>query len=209
MKSANSRQSRFTPHPVNGNMLAISRKLACLLRHTPLYEVDDAGNPIVVKAAGIRLAPAHIQDWGPDLVPHLAVKHKALAVSEIQNAMVDELLVNMADSGDVETAKSAMILLVEQTFSDPKMVFLQDLCGITRASLEHFQEHPDMLKAFLMISGKGYTLAEHSVNVMAASMIFALNSLGGQAERLDLCMAALLHDVGAHRPSGSPHLAGL
>ena len=196
MGHKNYSHGRFTPHPVNGNMLSISRSLACLVRHTPLYEVDENGNPIVVKPAGIRLTRDQIQGWAPHTVPYLVKKHKPLAVSEIQTAMVDELFVHMADAGDVETAKAAMIMLVEQTFNDPKMLLLKDLCGVTQASLNHFQQKPDLLKAFLMISGKGYGLAEHSVNVMAASMIFAFNALGDQTERYDLCIAALLHDLG-------------
>ena len=205
MGSKGSSHSRFTPHPVNGHVLAIPPELACLLRHTPLYRVDEAGNPTVLKTAGIRLTQDQIMDWGPDAIPHLVAKHKALAVSEIQNAMADELLVNMSRTGDVETAKAAMIMLVEQTFIDPKMVLLRDLCGLTRAALDYFQESPEMLKAFMMISGQGYSLAEHSVNVLAAAMIFSLSSLGNQTERFDLCLAALLHDVGCMDLPG--HLA--
>ena len=205
MRSEHSIHSRFSPHPANSHMLAITKRLACLLRHTPLYLVDETGAPSVIKAAGIKLTSEQIMAWGADTIPHLAAKHKALAISEIQNAIFDELLVKMSDTGDLETAKAAMILMVEQTFQDPKMVLLQDLCGATQASLQYFQHNPDVLKAFMMISGGGYSLAEHSVNVMAAAMIFALSSLGSQDERLDLCLAALLHDVGCMDLPG--HLA--
>ena len=196
MEFTESHHRRFRPHPANANMLSLPKEMAILLRHTPLYSVDAQGGAKVLKPSGTKLTRGQVADWGPQTVPHLADKHKELAISEIQTAMMDNMLAEMTHDGDASSVKNTMVMLVEQAFLDPKLALLKSLCGMTKASLDHFGEHPELLKSFLSITGAGYSLAEHSVNVMAAAMLFSISSLKSKDDRIDLCIAALLHDIG-------------
>jgi putative nucleotidyltransferase with HDIG domain len=86
--------------------------------------------------------------------------------------------------------------LVDELFSEPSSGVLEGLSNTVNIILSEFIEYPDIIKTFWQITENGYTIASHSVNVMALAIQYATSRKYDKSKIKLLAMCALLHDVG-------------
>jgi len=120
---------------------------------------------------------------------------KAKGMREVQQAF-NKQLQNDIKSNNLKNVKTTVVKLVDEMFSDPSSGVLEGLSNTVSIIVGEYIKDPEVLKSFWCISGKDYTTAMHSVNVMALAIRYAISRKYNKTKTKLLGLCALLHDIG-------------
>jgi putative nucleotidyltransferase with HDIG domain len=120
---------------------------------------------------------------------------KAKGMREVQQAFNKQLQKDIK-SNNLKNVKTTVVKLVDEMFSDPSSGVLEGLSNTVSIIVGEYIKDPEVLKSFWCISGKDYTTAMHSVNVMALAIRYAISRKYNKTKTKLLGLCALLHDIG-------------
>lgn len=187
---------RFQPSGDDPAFLRVGEDDALRLNQTPLFVQMVGGTFVQYKPAGRRLGGAV---RGPaDLPRRLYIRKddKELAVQDIQVALLDGTVQTMIKSGDQAQVKLLVVSLFEEALLEPRIACLAGFKGLVNVFVREYSGDERLLRAFYLVAGEGYSLAEHSMNVMALVIGYAIRKQLPRGEMEQLALAGLLHDVG-------------
>ena len=196
MPYLHSSAKKFLPCSWDPKLLRINPVDAWHLKKTPLFTKANPRYAMVFKEAGLNLSEIGVL---PDSLPaelYIPAALRELAIQEIQMGLIDGLLETALAEDDLLTLKTAMIALVEETFREPKVELLAGFNDLVKRTVVEFAERPRSVKTFLMVVSGGYTLAQHSINVMTLVLAYCLRAQMPSDQMVRLCVGGLLHDVG-------------
>lgn len=187
---------RFQPSEDDPAYLQVREDDALRLSQTPLYMQMVGGSFVQYKPPGRRL-PGTMR--GPSELPrrlYIRKNDKELAVQDIQVALLDGTIRDMIKSGDQAQVKLLVVSLFEETLLEPRIACLAGFKGLVNVFVEEYSGDERLLRAFNLVAGEGYSLAEHSFNVMALVIGYGIRKKLPRKKIEELALAALLHDVG-------------
>ncbi|MFH1057933.1 MAG: HD domain-containing phosphohydrolase [Pseudomonadota bacterium] len=187
---------RFQPSEDAPAYLRVRDDDALRLHQTPLFMQMVGGSFVQYKPAGRRLGPS--VRGTADLPRRLYIRKddKELAVQDIQVALLDGTMRDMIKSGDQAQVKLLVVSLFEETLLEPRIACLAGFKGLVDIFVREYSADERMLRAFYLVAGEGYSLAEHSINIMALVMGYGIRKKLPRKKIEELALAALLHDVG-------------
>ena len=173
-----------------------ARKSNLFLYHTvPLYYTANGERYGIYKPSGMNLKEMRVKE---NLIPrelYLKKTDKAKGMREVQRAF-NKQLQNDIKSNSLENVKTTVVKLVDEMFSDPSSGVLEGLSTTVNIIVGEYTKNPEVIKSFWRISGKDYTTAMHSVNVMALAIRYAISRRYNKTKTKLLALCALLHDIG-------------
>ena len=172
------------------------RKSNLFVYHTvPLYYTANGERYGIYKPSGMNLKEMRVKE---NLIPRelfLKKTDKAKGMREVQQAF-NKQLQNDIKSNNLKNVKTTVVKLVDEMFSDPSSGVLEGLSNTVSIIVGEYIKDPEVLKSFWCISGKDYTTAMHSVNVMALAIRYAISRKYNKTKTKLLGLCALLHDIG-------------
>jgi putative nucleotidyltransferase with HDIG domain len=161
----------------------------------PLYYTANGERYGIYKPSGMNLKEMRVKE---NLIPRelfLKKTDKAKGMREVQQAF-NKQLQNDIKSNNLKNVKTTVVKLVDEMFSDPSSGVLEGLSNTVSIIVGEYIKDPEVLKSFWCISGKDYTTAMHSVNVMALAIRYAISRKYNKTKTKLLGLCALLHDIG-------------
>ena len=161
----------------------------------PLYYTANGERYGIYKPSGMNLKEMRVKE---NLIPRelfLKKTDKAQGMREVQQAF-NKQLQNDIKSNNLKNVKTTVVKLVDEMFSDPSSGVLEGLSNTVSIIVGEYIKDPEVLKSFWCISGKDYTTAMHSVNVMALAIRYAISRKYNKTKTKLLGLCALLHDIG-------------
>ena len=161
----------------------------------PLYYTANGERYGIYKPSGMNLKEMRVKE---NLIPRelfLKKTDKAKGMREVQQAFNKQLQKDIK-SNNLKNVKTTVVKLVDEMFSDPSSGVLEGLSNTVSIIVGEYIKDPEVLKSFWCISGKDYTTAMHSVNVMALAIRYAISRKYNKTKTKLLGLCALLHDIG-------------
>ena len=161
----------------------------------PLYYTANGERYGIYKPSGVNLKEMRVKQ---NLIPrelYLKKTDTAQGMREVQQAF-NKQLQNDIKSNNLKNVKTTVVKLVDEMFSDPSSGVLEGLSNTVSIIVGEYIKDPEVLKSFWCISGKDYTTAMHSVNVMALAIRYAISRKYNKTKTKLLGLCALLHDIG-------------
>jgi HD-GYP domain-containing protein (c-di-GMP phosphodiesterase class II) len=168
---------------------------------TPLYILNQETGYILYKPVNKKIDKSQYStDKYPNL--YINVNDKRNATNELQSELKKELLKKIHE-GELNEVKSALCEIVSETFCEPTDESIESLPETIDIMYEGYSEASEILKDFNEINYAGYPLVNHSVNVMALTLLYCLDNEYRESETKRISLCALLHDVGVTKlPKG-------
>lgn len=161
---------------------------------TPLYILNDETGYVLYKPINKRVdKKEYSEDQYPDL--YICRKDRKRATDELQ-AELKEQLIQKISHGEISAVKFALCEIVSETFSAPVEDSIESLPDTIDIVYEGYSETAEVLKDFSEINYPGYSLVDHSVNVMVLALSYCIHNRIGEDETKRISLCALLHDVG-------------
>jgi HD-GYP domain-containing protein (c-di-GMP phosphodiesterase class II) len=165
-------------------------------RRTPLYVRQPDGSCRLFKEPGSTLAELGVEAHQLPRGLYLLRADRAGAILEVQQAMMDGLLAEMVQRGDPAEIKTTLGTLLEEALAEPRAEVLAGFSGLVADTVEAMWRRPELVSGFAAVAAGGYSLAAHSVNVMALVLGYCLRQELDRDRAHLYALAGLIHDVG-------------
>jgi HD-GYP domain-containing protein (c-di-GMP phosphodiesterase class II) len=168
---------------------------------TPLYILNEDTGVVLYKPVNKKLDKNQFsKDNSPNL--YISKKDKKSATSELQTELKKKLRQKI-ERGEVNEVKNEICEIVSEVFSDSVEESIEVLPETIDIVYEGYSGVADVLKDFSEIDYAGYSLINHSVNVMTFALLYCLKNGFNEQETKRISLCALLHDVGVTKlPKG-------
>lgn len=161
---------------------------------TPLYILNQQSGHVLYKDGN---EPIDESRYARDGFPELFIRShdRDSAVRELQRTL-NKSLVEKIKSGAAGEVKEILCEIVRETFSERVEKNMEALPETIDVVYDGYAKAAELLKDFSDITYAGYTLVDHSVNVMTLAMFYCLHNGFSEHETKRISLCALLHDVG-------------
>jgi HD-GYP domain-containing protein (c-di-GMP phosphodiesterase class II) len=161
---------------------------------TPLYILNDETGFVLYKPVNKIIDE---DQYSEDNFPKLFINanDRKTATNELQ-AKLKKQLVQKIRHGQLSEVKHALCEIVSETFSETVDDSIESLPDTIDIIYKGYSNAAELLKDFSDVQYAGYPLVDHSVNVMALTLLYCLDNEIGEEETKRLSLCALLHDVG-------------
>lgn len=174
--------------------ISIKRSQVHHFLETPLYIKNKLGAYVLYKSENEWLDPKrYTEEEFPRLYVHKEMKETASG--ELQAQLKDKLK-RKVSSGDLKSIKSALCEIVQEAMQEPLEENLNTLPETMSILYAGYSDATRILRGFSELQHGGYSLVEHSVNVMLFTLNYCLFSDFSETKIKRLSLAALLHDIG-------------
>jgi putative nucleotidyltransferase with HDIG domain len=164
-------------------------------RDVPLYHKIEKDNYVRYKPSGINLGEMRVQEGKHPDILFIKESDKLKGIQEAQKAFNHQLEADIK-RGNIEKVKETLVNVVEETLTEPRSGSIEGLSDTVDVLISDYAKKFDVLANLLRMSGKDYSTALHSINVMAFALSFAAYCGYSHSESRVLGLASLLHDVG-------------
>jgi HD-GYP domain-containing protein (c-di-GMP phosphodiesterase class II) len=162
---------------------------------TPLYYKCKDDSFSLYKPAGVKLPDLRVEQQNLPTNLYIRNDHKIDSIREIQKLLNEKLKLTLIDQ-NIDEIKDTFLKIVEESFTEPKSGSLEGLTTSVYIMINKIIESPELTKSLAMLPFKKYSIALHSVNVMALAIAYGLNHKYSKTNLRILALASLLHDVG-------------
>ncbi len=174
--------------------LPVRKSQVGFYQSTALYNKNREGDFVLYKSED-RFIDA--ERYAKELYPQLYVvkKDKESAVIELR-LMMRKTLVEKVASGTLDEVKSALCNIVNEAITSHSEDNLSMIPETIDIMYDGYAKASSQLKGLIDISYGGYSLVEHSVNVMSLALNYCLFCNFNEKDAKKISLGALLHDIG-------------
>ncbi len=161
----------------------------------PLYLQRCNGDFLLYKPAGVAVEDIRIHDG---LLPknlYIEKRNKIKAIQEIQQELNDQLKQSIHRKNP-EIVRGIVHSIMRVTLEEPVSGSIQGLKQTIEVLVDEYSRDFKLIRTLLDLATTDYTTVLHSVNVMALALAYANYTNLEPTIKRNLCLAALLHDVG-------------
>ncbi len=167
----------------------------------PLYK-NTGSHFVLYKPVGITLGEMRVSEGMHPGELFIKQADKLKGLQEAQKGFNRQLTQDVA-SGDPARVKETLVLVVEETLSEPRSGSLEGVSDTVGILVSYYSKESNVIKNLIDLSSSDYTSALHSINVMAITLGFAFYCQASPAEAKNMGLCALLHDVGKTKISNN------
>jgi HD-GYP domain-containing protein (c-di-GMP phosphodiesterase class II) len=126
---------------------------------------------------------------------YICEENREAALQELYNQLKSKLQISI-NSGQLNAIKFSLIEIVQEALEAPADHNLQVLPDTIDIVYDKYSKAANLLKSLTDIHYGGYSLVEHSVNVMVYTLNYCLFCEFGENFTKKMSLAALVHDIG-------------
>jgi HD-GYP domain-containing protein (c-di-GMP phosphodiesterase class II) len=163
-------------------------------KKTPLFKKNAEDAFVLYKPENDEI---DINRFAEERYPQLYIsgEDKEVAVQELQKQLKSKLKASLY-SGGLNAVKLSLIEIVQEALEESEDHNLPMLPETIDIIYDTYSETANLLKRLLDIQYGGYSIVEHSVNVMVYTLNYCLFCNFGEIITKRLSLAALAHDIG-------------
>ncbi|MFH1155389.1 MAG: HD domain-containing phosphohydrolase [Pseudomonadota bacterium] len=162
-------------------------------KNVALYCQSAEGSYVLYKKAGDLMDKSRF-DEVKDTNLFVAMSDRDLAVREIQKVLNFNLARSVASKG-VNTVKAILCEIVDEALANPGPS--QDSLPETiEIIFSGYSRNSELLESLSRVSGSSRLIVNHSVNVMALSIVYCISHRLSEMATKRIGLGALLHDIG-------------
>jgi HD-GYP domain-containing protein (c-di-GMP phosphodiesterase class II) len=176
------------------NHIAVKKSQVGYYKKTPLFKRSTQNAFVLYKPDNDEI---DLNRFAGEQYPQLYIRgqDQETAIQELHKQLKSKLKASIY-SGELNAIKLSLIEIVYEAFeetSDHNLPVLPDIVDII---YDTYYETANLLKKLLDVQYGGYSLVEHSVNVMVYTLNYGLYGNFGETLTKRLSLAALAHDIG-------------
>lgn len=171
------------------------KSLLNFYKNVPLYYRTEDNKFVLYKSSGITLLDMRIDEGLYPEILYIKQNDKIKGIQEVQKVFNQQLKEDIR-SDNPEKVKETLVNIMEETFTEPKSGSLEGMSDTMNIIVHEYTEHFDVMKNLLDVTGRDYTTAIHSINVMSLVLGYAFYVNFSLPQKKVLGLSALLHDVG-------------
>lgn len=174
--------------------IAVKKSQVRHYKITPLFKKNKEDVFVLYKADNDEIDfKRFAEERYPQL--YIAAEDREAALQELYNQLKSKLRMSI-NSGELNAIKSSLIEIVQEALEEPADHNLQMLPDTIDIVYDKYSKAANLLKNLTDIQYGGYSLVEHSVNVMVYTLNYCLFCEFGENFTKKLSLAALAHDIG-------------
>ncbi len=184
----------MVPDLTENSYIAVKKTQVRYYKAPPLYIKTEEGSFVLYKSENEQI---DINRFTDERYPQLYIhkENREIAVQELQHQLKLQLKASIK-SGKLNTIKSGLIEIVQEALEDPLETGLQTLPETIDIMYDECSKTTKILKKLKDIQFGGYSLVEHSVNVMVFTLSYSLFCGFDEEFTKRLSLGALIHDIG-------------
>jgi HD-GYP domain-containing protein (c-di-GMP phosphodiesterase class II) len=176
------------------NYIAVKKSQVRYYKKTPLFKKNSEDVFVLYKPENEEIdANRFTEERYPQL--YICGENQEVALQELSNQLKTKLKASI-DSGELYAIKLSFIEFVQEALEDPADHNLPMLPETIDIIYDTYSKPADLLKSLTDIQCGGFSILEHSVNVMVYTLNYCLFCDFGETFSKRLSLAALAHDIG-------------
>jgi HD-GYP domain-containing protein (c-di-GMP phosphodiesterase class II) len=174
--------------------IAVKKSQVRYYKKTPLFKKNTEDVFVLYKPEDEEI---DVKRFTEERYPQLYIcgENQEVALQELRNQLKFKLKASI-DSGELYAIKVSFIEFVQEALEEPADHNLPMLPETIDIIYDAYSKPANLLKSLIDIQCGGYSVIEHSVNVMVYTLNYCLFCDFGETFTKRLSLAALAHDIG-------------
>ena len=174
--------------------IAVKKSQVRHYKKTPLFKKNNEETFVLYKPENDGI---DVKRFAEERYPQLFIcsKDQETALKELQNELKAKLKASIY-SGELNAIKSSLIEIVQEALEEPAGHNLSMLPETIDIIYDNYSKTANLFKGLIDIQYGGYSIVEHSVNVMVYTLNYCLFCEFEENYTKRLSLAALAHDIG-------------
>lgn len=163
-------------------------------KKTPLFKMNNEETFVLYKPENDDI---DVKRFTEERYPQLYIcgENRETALQEFQNELKSKLKASIY-SGDLNAIKLSLVEIVQEALEEPAVHNLSMLPETIDIIFDNYSKTANLFKSLIDIQYGGYSIVEHSVNVMVYTLNYCLFCEFEENYTKRLSLAALAHDIG-------------